>query len=368
MHIRIAAAATICIAALGIYFALPSTEPTHTASDRSRAIAYSTEPTDPHATESVRKALIKLVNYGESSQHVLSGQSAGHIIGDLKKMHYRTWVRLTKFRNQPAPAILSLDMGLSEFPTNTTVARKLAKQHVEAGGLVTVSMHPPNPWTGGEYDDMKHGSFDELVTPGSRVNEHYLKSLDQAAEVLRDFQDQGTPVLWRPLHEANGDWFWWCVGGSDASMTPEQYKQLWNFTHAYLQEKHQLHNLLWVYCANAKTYPQILPLQELYPGDETVDIVGLDYYGPDIKELNKEGCYDAAVATGKIVALCEFGSKPMDGTLDTEKWVADMQQHFPRISYFVYWHSWKNAMVALADLDSVEEIFEGDYVHNLEDQ
>lgn len=368
MHVRIAAIATAVVAAAAIYYGSSLTQPSGTSAGLSKPVAYSTEPTDSNAIESVRKTLIKLVNYGESSQHVLSGQSAGHIVGDLTKMHYRSWVRLTKFRDQPAPAIMSFDMGLSEYPKNTTIVCELSKQHVEAGGLVTVVMHPPNPWTGGEYDDMKHGTFAELMTPGNIANQRWLKSLDQAAAVLSDLQDQGTAVLWRPLHEANGDWFWWCAGGSDAAFTPEQYKQLWNFTYEYLQTKHELHNLIWVYCANVKTYPQILPLQELYPGDKTVDVVGLDYYGPDIRELNKEGCYDAAVATGKIVALCEFGSMPMDGTLKTKRWMTDMQKRFPRISYFVFWHSWKNALVALADLDDVEEINKGDYVHNLEDQ
>ena len=287
MHVRIAAIATLVVAIAAIYFGSPWTEPPIGSPSLRNVTEYSTEPIDANAIKPVRETLVKLVNYGESSQHVLSGQSAGHIAGnDLTQMHYRTWVRLTKFRDQPAPAVMSFDMGLSEFPRNTAVVRELAKKHVEAGGIVTVSMHPSNPWTDGPYDEMTHGSFEDLVTSGKLANKRYLKSLDQAAKVLSDLQEQGTPVLWRPLHEANGDWFWWCAGGSDAALTPRQYKELWNFTYEYLQTKHKLHNLLWVYCANAKTYPQILPLQELYPGDKTVDIVGLDYYGPDLSLIH----------------------------------------------------------------------------------
>ena len=88
--------------------------------------------------------------------------------------------------------------------------------------------------------------------------------LDKVAALLQLLKDRDIPVLWRPLHEASGGWFWWGASG------PKAYKALWDYMYNYLTNTKKLNNLIWVW--NGQSY-------EWYPDDhKTVDIVGYDVY------------------------------------------------------------------------------------------
>ncbi|MGI4886935.1 MAG: glycosyl hydrolase [Janthinobacterium lividum] len=128
-----------------------------------------------------------------------------------------------------------------------------------------------------------------------------LNDIDLIAAQLKKFQAAGVPVLWRPLHETPGTFFWWGAQGPDA------FKTLWQLLYTRLTVRHQLHNLVWVYSANA------LPDAAWYPGDAYVDIVGDDIYQstatPD-PNVNISGNWTAmrALAPTKLVALTESES------------------------------------------------------------
>lgn len=365
MLVRVSIFLTLFVFGLGVYFVgpwsstavLPSTESPKltTANDR---------PCDPLALPLVHETLGRLAQYSRSPARILSGQNIGHASSDLFRSHYRTWKRLTEFRHQPEPAVMALDLGLNSIPDNASPIVKLVSPHVENGGLVSISMHPGNPWTEGDYDDKSQGRFQDLLTPGTPVNDRWLATLDRVAGILKDLQQQQICVLWRPLHEANGDWFWWCGGGEQTEITPERFQQLWKHMHHHLHTTHGLHNLIWVYSANVVTGPEVRPPLDFYPGDAFVDVVGLDYYGPEVASLNQSGCYSEIQRMGKVIALTEFGAKPMDGSLDGEAWARAMRDEFGDFSYFVFWHSWPDNLVSLADLDDVQAIMQPSWVHH----
>ena len=73
----------------------------------------------------------------------------------------------------------------------------------------------------------------------------------------------GVPILWRPLHEAGGKWFWWGAKGADAC------KKLYDIMRDRLINHHKLDNLIWVWST---------PESDWYPGNEKVDIIGYDNY------------------------------------------------------------------------------------------
>jgi hypothetical protein len=143
-----------------------------------------------------------------------------------------------------------------------------------------------------------------------------LRDIDAIAVQLKKFSAAGVPVLWRPLHEAEGQWFWWGAKG------PEAFKKLWRLTFQRLTGVHKLHNLIWVYTAGTK--------MEWYPGDRYVDIVGVDSYPADSSDplsqiwddLKKQ--FDGR----KMMALSEFGKVP-----DIPK----MYRLGGRWAYFVSW-------------------------------
>ena len=103
------------------------------------------------------------------------------------------------------------------------------------------------------------------------------------------------PVLFRPLHEASGGWFWW---GSDGA---EAYKKLWKAVYEKLTNEYRLDNLIWVYNGQAA---------EWYPGDEYVDIIGEDIY-PGTRQYSPQSSKFIEAAeysnSRKIVALSENG-------------------------------------------------------------
>ena len=89
------------------------------------------------------------------------------------------------------------------------------------------------------------------------------KDIDNVARELLKMQEAGVPVLWRPLHEASGGWFWWGAEGADT------YKKLYILLYDTLTNEYGLNNLIWLWNGQDA---------EWYPGDDYVDIVGIDIY------------------------------------------------------------------------------------------
>ena len=112
-----------------------------------------------------------------------------------------------------------------------------------------------------------------VLVEGSVEREFYLKSLENIAPQLLKLQEEGVPVIWRPLHEAEGGggetggWFWWAKDGSAA------YKEIWKLTYDVLVNEYGCHNLIWEWNSYNYEYSQ-----DWYPGDEYVDIIGYDKY------------------------------------------------------------------------------------------
>ena len=150
------------------------------------------------------------------------------------------------------------------------------------------------------------------------------------------------PVIFRPFHELNGDWFWW--GGKNC--TPEEIKQLYRFTAHYLRDEKNVHNLL--YAFNTDRFASKEVYLERYPGDEWVDIIGFDIYqGNNIKK-NEDFIreFDRTLTTleeiakekNKIPALTEFGYNGLpDSTWWTTVFLKTLETH--QIAYVLAWRN-----------------------------
>lgn len=154
-------------------------------------------------------------------------------------------------------------------------------------GIVTASWHitVPKKMEGYkvgnrvEYNDATYRPDEtdfvtsNVLVEGSVEREFYLKSLENIAPQLLKLQEEGVPVIWRPLHEAEGGggetggWFWWAKDGSAA------YKEIWKLTYDVLVNEYGCHNLIWEWNSYNYEYSQ-----DWYPGDEYVDIIGYDKY------------------------------------------------------------------------------------------
>lgn len=167
------------------------------------------------------------------------------------------------------------------------------------GGIVAFCWH----WRTGQKNEfytkstdvripMKDGKLDTE----SAVFLGLKKQMDLIAFDLKRLKDEGVPVLWRPMHEASGGWFWWGASGEAA------YKALYIYMFDYFTNEKKLDNLLWVWNGQNKNW---------YPGDEYVDIVGEDIYAPHHgSQKGKFTQVESYSQTKKIVALSECGRIP----------------------------------------------------------
>ena len=149
-----------------------------------------------------------------------------------------------------------------------------------------------------------HKDLEELeamMNKGEIAEETYLliRDIDVISEELKTLQENNVTVLWRPLHEAHGGWFWWGRSGQEA------YDWLWKLMYERQTNYHELNNLLWVWNAQSADW---------YPGDEYVDIMGDDIYAnaysydPQTKRFLETA--DTTPETRKMVALTECGVIP----------------------------------------------------------
>lgn len=224
------------------------------------------------------------------------------------------------------PAVFGWDAGLvlegREKPGSgsdqAANAAALAAEITKAdalGAIVTISAHWSNPKTGGNYDDTTRVVADLL--PGGAYSGAFNAMLDGIASVAeQSTRADGTriPIIFRPLHENTGNWFWW--GATHA--TANEYKELFRYIVNYLRDVKGVHNLLYAYSPGGTLDGDANAYLKTYPGDGYVDVLGYDTYDTDntkddasawlapvmkdMKMLN-----DQAVQRGKIVAFTEFG-------------------------------------------------------------
>ncbi len=123
-----------------------------------------------------------------------------------------------------------------------------------------------------------------------------IADIDIIAGLLKELQTAGVPVLWRPLHEASGAWFWWGAKGAIPCKT------LWKTMYDRLVNYHGLNNLIWIWTTEGDD-------MSWYPGDEYVDIVGRDLYNINFAaEFEK---VRTLFGGKKIVTLSECGKMPI---------------------------------------------------------
>ena len=160
-----------------------------------------------------------------------------------------------------------------------------------------------------------------FANPASREYKLLLSDMDSIAARLKPVQAAGIPVLWRPLHEADGRWFWWGAKG------PEPFKKLWRLMFDRFTRVNHLHNLIWVLSAPAK---------EWYPGDDVVDVFGIDAYPVDPSDPQSAMWDELQKRFNgvKPLALTEFGKVP------------DIDRAFRFGATWLYFVSWSGGLGA----------------------
>lgn len=279
-------------------------------------------------------------NYGEK---IISGVMTG------KSMDEVNWL---KAKTGKEPALLGVDFmhcGRNYTWYNDEEPINDARNYYKRNGIPAFCWHwrDPSRKTEEFYTDKTSFDVSKIMDENSLEYKAMMKDIDYVSGLLKKLQDQGVPVLWRPLHEASGTWFWWGAKGAAPC------KKLYQVMFDRMVNHHGLKNLIWVWTTQGNDL-------DWYPGDEYVDMIGRDIYndgdhGSQILEFNK---INADYGGKKMVTLSECGSFPDADNLlkDDAAW-----------SYFMPWYGGFVRESKYNSLDLWKKMFAHEYVLTLDE-
>ncbi len=214
------------------------------------------------------------------------------------------------------PVVHGYDIGhieLGNYQNLDTVSFNYMREHIQKlhskGAIITMSWHLDNPVSGGSSWDTT-AAVAPILKGGTEREKYelWIHRLSNFFKSLVDRRDNAIPIIFRPYHEMNGSWFWW---GAD-HVSPQQYKQLWIETQELIKNN-DVHSLLYAYSPN--TMDSIADFEKFYPGDQYVDILGVDIYNHSGNEIyitqlqnNLDILRQKAAVSNKPYALTESGN------------------------------------------------------------
>jgi rhamnogalacturonan endolyase len=149
---------------------------------------------------------------------------------------------------------------------------ELAIEWWKAGGIPTIMWHWGAPSKGEGYEQSKMTiDIDRCFEPGTEEYKAMWSDLKRIADHLTELRDANVPILWRPMHECDGNWFWYGKGGG------ERFVKLWKIMFDYFTRERKLNNLIWVLCHTGD------PSANWDPGKDYYDLAGGDTYGKGIQ-------------------------------------------------------------------------------------
>lgn len=240
------------------------------------------------------------------------------------------------------PAIRGLDFMHNDFEGVV----KRATDWWKKGGIVTICWHT-GPDFSSEYKESQSENidWDEAFTEGSSTYNFLLKGMDRAVPYLKQLEQAGVPVLWRPFHEFDGAWFWWGKGGA------ENFVKLWKMMYERYTNHWKINNLIWVL-----GYSHInKKIADWYPGDEYIDIIGADSY---IKGANNS-LYKSILKiapVGMPVVFHECGTIPSE---------AQLKRGNTGWALFMTWHT--NFITEENKPANLKKIYNSDYFITLDE-
>lgn len=308
------------------------------------------EPIDKKATTETRALLYNLKKL-TSEKKTIFGQHDAILYG-------RSWqgdIDRSDVKDVTGdhPAMIGLDYMSVTDPNKDkreAESKKLIKAVTETyrkGGVVAFAWHMSNPANDGSFywekDPIK--VVPDLL-PNGKYHQKYKEYLQVAADVTKQFiGDDGEliPVIFRPFHEFDGDWFWWGAG----HCSKDEFISLWHFTVEYLRDTLEVHNFLYAFSPDCK-FTTREGFLDYYPGDEYVDILGMDDYwdfrpdggnDPALAEAKLKIIADIAFEKNKVAALTETG---LEGVTDST-WFSQVLLPILRRVPIAYAMVWRNA-------------------------
>ncbi len=198
----------------------------------------------------------------------------------------------------------------SEVPLNQI------RQAQQAGHVVMITLEPF------EVESSYNPAYSIIVGDIDDDLRRWARQLDRL--------DQ--PVMLRFMHEMNGNWYPWSVGhGGGGRNSPAHVINAYRHAWQIFQDEGAT-DVQWVWSPNTGA-PVGVNYASLYPGDQYVDIVGLDGYngGSDLgrfggwksfREIFESSLEEVAQLTDRPVIIAETSSA--EGGGDKAAWISNM--------------------------------------------
>lgn len=227
--------------------------------------------------------------------------------------------------------------------------RKTIRDTYNRGGVTTVAWHFNNPVSATNFywNDSTAAAAVRNIIPGGSHHQRYksiLKTIARLAQSIKGADGNLVPMIFRPYHEFDGDWFWW----GRSHCTADEFKMLWRFTVAYLRDSLGVHNFIYAFSPDNRFLSEEQYL-ERYPGDQWVDLLGIDDYG----DFGRDGKYnlqdgvrklkiisDYAMKSGKLAAFTETGLESIPNpTWWTETLLKSLREERLQLCYVLVWRN-----------------------------
>lgn len=253
------------------------------------------------------------------------------------------------------PAVIGVDLSRFSGQSEAMIAaakaslKKTVVDTYNRGGVTTIAWHFSNPVSKGGFYWVDTLSLPAVkyIIPGGEAHQNYkeiLKGIGAWAKDVRSAGGELVPMIFRPFHELDGGWFWW----GKPHCTKEEFISLWRFTVSYLRDSLDVHNFIYAFSPDNKfrTEAQFL---ERYPGDEWVDMVGIDNYGDmgrnqyalDSAALKLKIVSDYAQKKGKLAAFTETGLESIPNTSWWTETLLKVMRAYKevRLAYVLVWRN-----------------------------
>ncbi len=264
-----------------------------------------------------REDLLKIVQYMyDEDDRILFGQHMGGSTDPEDTINEYTEAAGV------GPSIIDFDMLTLRIRPRCEWSRTLCElvEFASKGGIITTMHHWANPNGVPEGVQSFRGHLGnneawlDVLTPGTKNNKLWVEELDRGGEFMNALWKCGVTVMWRPLHEANGSWFWFCQGQGEefGNITPENMVKMWIYVYDYYTKHWGLNQLVWSYGPNvSNNLGPTASVKYYYPGDKYVDVVGFDWYTNNRYEFDAENydgkCHDRLIEYGKPFGIMEWG-------------------------------------------------------------
>ena len=361
------------------------------------------------------KAEVKtLIENAYNSDYILSGQH----IGGTEEDAIDNYLERIYENSGRYPAVLAIDAGSQYDATRRFGEREKSiindlTTFAKHGGVVSLSAHFLNP-TPGFTGGIARGTigstekWDELFTAGTEINENFMKQLEFTADILEAFETNGVTVLWRPYHETNGGWFWFCGASmydtfykemkaanpswNETKLNTEAYakalkyyNKLYDFTYDYMMTERGLTNLIWVISPNIAPDGKNTPtfsVDKFIPASDKYEIAGIDWYlggtlenpAEEMLQSGYKNVYPTMKNTGKPVVLSEWGpGSNLRGSSKETTYngaqvldlIERMQKKGISFGYILFWSSWSENLISLYEMGNMDVFMQSETVIDL---